>query len=186
MRGQTTLDFAVGVVVFVVTVAFVVSFVPGMFEPFTGGDQDNTVAGNRVATQLSTSALAVPSKPYVLDRICVTDFFSGTNPPALHCGFDGSTVQERVGLADSQSIQVRLVGDDVLDSDSDDGTLCENNNFEIVEQANTASCTTVYEVGKTPPSGTSQSVTLARRTVSIGGDADKLDGNARLEVKLWG
>ena len=33
-RGQTTLDFAIGVSVFLIVVAFVLAFVPGMVQPF--------------------------------------------------------------------------------------------------------------------------------------------------------
>ena len=49
MPGQTTLDFAVGVSVFRIVVAFVLAFVPTMLQPFDGSSQGETALTDRLA-----------------------------------------------------------------------------------------------------------------------------------------
>lgn len=91
-RGQTTIDFAIGAGVFLVVVAFVISFVPGMFVPFE--DPDRSQEADRVASTLATSALAEPSDPYLLDPDCTVGFFDQMNPPGSapsSCRFDTTT-----------------------------------------------------------------------------------------------
>jgi hypothetical protein len=127
MRAQTQLDFAVGVGVFLVVTAFVLSFVPGMLEPFESGNQEETVAANRVADQLVGGMLGSPDEPYVLDRECTIVFFEvaddnvdgngdGFNEPYSdaetydvdNCNFDDDPVVERVGLDTNPSLNVRI------------------------------------------------------------------------------
>lgn len=76
-RGQTTLDFAIGMSVFLIAVAFVISFVPGLLDPFSGGGTEDTVTANRVATALAEDVLVEDTaEPYVLDRACTILFFA--------------------------------------------------------------------------------------------------------------
>lgn len=172
MRAQTTLDFAIGVVIFIVTVAFVATFIPATFEPFSEASQDHTIISDRVATQLSTSALASPTEPYVLDQACTTAFFARTSPPS-RCGYPDAPITEQVGVSPDQSLQIVIRRDN-----NHDGTanpLCEATNGDIIEQGS-GTCATIYAVGDEPGSPT---VTVARRTVWI----DGLD--SRLEVRIW-
>jgi len=74
-RGQTTLDFAVGVSVFLLTAIFVLTFVPGMLEPFEEGTQEEISAADRIATELVEGTLASPDRPNLLDRECTVIFF---------------------------------------------------------------------------------------------------------------
>ena len=74
-RGQTTLDFAVGVSVFLLTAIFVLTFVPGMLEPFEEGTQEEISAADRIATDLVEETLASPDRPNLLDRECAVIFF---------------------------------------------------------------------------------------------------------------
>lgn len=79
-RGQTVLDFAVGVSVFLLVVAFVLTFIPGMVQPFQESTQQETAASDRLADQLASDLLAKNvSTPYVLDRGCVAAFFALEN-----------------------------------------------------------------------------------------------------------
>jgi hypothetical protein len=91
-RAQTTIDFAIGAGVFLVVVAFVISFIPGMFAPFE--DPDRAQEADRVAGTLANSALADPGDPYALDGDCTRAFFTqmqtGTDAPAT-CRFDTNT-----------------------------------------------------------------------------------------------
>ncbi|GAA0308334.1 DUF7287 family protein [Halarchaeum salinum] len=66
-RGQTTLDFAAGVSVFLVTVIFVFAFVPSLLAPVSSGQPSNTVVADRIATDLAQEELAVEGHPYTLD-----------------------------------------------------------------------------------------------------------------------
>lgn len=80
-RGQTTIDFAVGAVLFLLTMAFVFTFVPTMFQPFETNQSDPLVA-DRVANTLATDLLGDPSEPYVIDESCTEAFFDGNAPPS--------------------------------------------------------------------------------------------------------
>lgn len=76
-RGQTQLDFAIGMGIFLITVVFVLAFVPGILAPFESGPQDATVASDRIADDLATGTLVTESKsPFLLDRECVIGFFA--------------------------------------------------------------------------------------------------------------
>ena len=72
MRGQTTLDFTIGISVFIAAIVFVFAFVPGILTPFTAVNEDQTVAVGAVADDLSLGKLGSPREPYVLDAACVT------------------------------------------------------------------------------------------------------------------
>jgi len=79
-RGQTVLDFAIGVSVFLVIVAFVLTFVPGMVQPFESSTQEQTAASDRLASQLATDMLVTDvTEPYLLDRGCAATFFALEN-----------------------------------------------------------------------------------------------------------
>ncbi|WP_049980473.1 DUF7287 family protein [Halolamina rubra] len=158
-RGQTVLDYAIGVGIFLVAVMFVVATIPGMFAPFVGAG-DAQIA-DRVATSLSTERLGAPDEPYLLERDCTVAFFGrldGDDPDADGCRFDTSadTLQEMFALDSSQAIQVRIEKSDGAAAVIDGRTL---------------------SAGGDPPS--SVSVTTARRTVAI-------DGTTYwLEVRAW-
>lgn len=79
-RGQTVLDFAVGISVFLIVVAFVLTFIPGMVQPFQSSTQAETAAADRLAEQLSAGMLVEDvSEPYLLDGGCVATFFALEN-----------------------------------------------------------------------------------------------------------
>ncbi|MFC7226275.1 hypothetical protein N0B31_02585 [Salinirubellus salinus] len=120
MRGQTTLDFAVGVSIFLVVVAFVVGFVPTMLEPFDGGTQEETAASDRLADQLVTDLLVADADtPYVLDRGCVVAFFALENS-------DGDPADDEDAYRDNDDV-VRSDLYDVTGSDIDTGAC----NFDV-------------------------------------------------------
>ena len=63
-RGQTTLDFAIGMGVFLFTVVFVVVQAPTLFDPFAGGTGTTLIVADRASTTLSADLLAaLPSAP---------------------------------------------------------------------------------------------------------------------------
>jgi hypothetical protein len=105
-RAQTTLDFAVGMSIFLIAVAFVFSFTPSLLEPFEGGGTEDSVTANRVASQLVEGTLADPDTPYVLDKACTTAFFAPENSDgdpdndaALNPAHDADLVRDRFDIS---------------------------------------------------------------------------------------
>jgi len=78
-RAQTTLDFAIGMSVFLITTAFVFTFAPGLVAPFTGGQEAAPVVANRLADDLVQDELAVEGDPYVLNETAVQALPSDEN-----------------------------------------------------------------------------------------------------------
>lgn len=79
-RAQTTMDFAAGISVFLVTVAFAFAFVPGIIAPFADPGTADPVTANRLADDLATDRLATPDGEYVLDAERAAGFFGGADP----------------------------------------------------------------------------------------------------------
>lgn len=186
-RGQTTLDFAIGVGVFLISVAFVLSFVPGMIQPFETNTQEEMSVADRVATQLAKSMLGGPS-PYVLGDECTVEFFrtDATAPGGVTCPFnendlgDTGTLPGRLGIDAEHDVQVRIQGD--IDGDGTHATLCwDAAGGKIIEQGN-ADCDgsdTIFDVSTgTPPTSTG-SVNTGERVVSL----RKYD--VRILVQAW-
>lgn len=154
-RGQTTLDFATGVGVFLLVVSFVFPFVPSMLDPVSEGSQDDRVVADRIATQLATGMLVTtPANPYVLDMGCTDPFFDDTLSVPSRCQYAGSSLKERVGVTDRVNMRVRLTGSAFTDKAVSDPT------------------------GATPPSS-SGTVFVARRGVQYDGN------RATLIVEVW-
>ncbi|WP_152040687.1 DUF7287 family protein [Salinigranum salinum] len=112
-RGQTTIDFAVGATLFLLTMAFVFTFVPVMFQPFATSQSDPLVA-DRVANRLATDVLGDPAEPYVLDETCTTAFFA-SNPAPSGCSYLYSASSHpyvALGVEDDTRINVTLVDTD--------------------------------------------------------------------------
>jgi hypothetical protein len=137
-RGQTTLDFVIGISVFLAVLFFIFLFLPGILSPFTTSAQAETVSSNRVADQLSTGLLAAPDDPYVLDRHCTVQFFRNDG---ANCPFTTAPIAEQVGVASAnQNLNVTMrgnltaagTGNDILcwDETGDDRGLVESSNTE--------------------------------------------------------
>lgn len=107
-RAQTTIDFATGAGIFLLTVAFVVSFVPMAFEPFTGTETRPIVA-DRAANQLAGDLLGDPGDPYVLDEACTDAFFAGD--PPTDCRYGDGDPATALGLASGTHVNVTLERD---------------------------------------------------------------------------
>lgn len=80
MRGQTTIDFAIGISVFLVTVAFAFAFLPGVIAPFSEPGVADPATANRLADDLAADRLAAPDDPYRLDADDVEAYFSQSDP----------------------------------------------------------------------------------------------------------
>nr|WP_162413217.1 hypothetical protein [Haloarcula salina] len=169
-RGQTTLDFAIGISVFLAVLIFIFLFVPGLLSPFTEGAQEETVVSNRVADGLTKSMLGSPERPYRLDRYCTVEFFDDQAAPASCAGSwsGGQPVESQVGLDPTrQHLNVTIYGN-VSTAGSGSDRLCWDDTAEaIVEEGNaSATCSVPFSRGETAPTNNDQSVT-ATRVVSL-------------------
>lgn len=155
-RGQTTIDYAVGAGVFLITLAAVIAFVPGLFQPFVGGQEDTRVA-DRVASQLAMDLLGDPANPYVLDETCTTEFFDADGV-VTGCRYS----QDGASLAGALNVETNV-----------------ELNVTIEDPAGIVTVDGVeLRAGGNPPSRF-QSVTVAQRAVLYG------DETYRLYVRVW-
>ena len=95
-RAQTTMDFAAGISVFLVTVAFAFAFLPGIIAPFTDTDVGDPVSANRVANHLATDRLGDVNDPYAVDSSVAAEFF------------DGDALTDRVSVPWYKSVNVTI------------------------------------------------------------------------------
>ena len=163
-RGQTTVDFAIGMGIFLLVSMFVVSFVPDIFAPFDGASGVGTA--DRVAGSLATGWLGDPATPHVLNATCTAGFFSGLadGPDApTTCRFD-TTAEDPASLfglraGTSLNVTVERLDGGVATIEGIDGS------------------DVVLAAGPTPPDTTS--ITSGRRVVSIDGE------QYRLVARVW-
>ncbi|WP_335999375.1 DUF7287 family protein [Halorientalis halophila] len=179
-RGQTTMDFTTGVVLFVFVLIAIFTFVSGTVQPFTQGDQEDIVAVNRVADGLVQDSLGHPNEPYALNRTCTVEFFEGGTPPS-DCRFDDEPLVEQLGIGQTAFVNVSVRGN-VSGSGSPNELLCwDDSAGELVAQSN-ANCgssgPTPLTTGNNAATATGSSVT-ARRAVSLHGR------DVSVVVKLW-
>ena len=175
-RGQTTLDFALGISLFLIVLVVVFQFIPGLLQPFNSGTQDETVAVDRIADQLAGSLLAESSSPYVLLTDCTKEFFDDNSPGA--CPHSGLTLNERIGVQDYRNVHVLIEGN-ITGTDGTD-TLCwdDSGEGEVVEEQDPSDCDVKYAAGPTQSSNSASTVS-ARRVVWIDGY------DATLVVEVW-
>lgn len=167
-RGQTTLDFAIGMSVFMAVVLFIFLFVPGILEPFTAGAQDETVTTNRVADDLTKGTLGNATEPNVLETRCVVVFFDGYGTDA--CGFGGDDLNEYLGIKARQHVNVSINGN-VTTADDRTELLCWDVDDGLVERdgegAGDGDCThggddVLLAAGGVPPTNNDEAVTATR------------------------
>lgn len=105
-RGQTAIDFLVAMGVFLLTVGFVVGFLPGMLAPF-GTDQEHPTVADRSADALAGSLVAEAGVPGELNTTCTLAFFGAAADSG--CPFDaGDPLAERIGVDSQYRLNVTL------------------------------------------------------------------------------
>lgn len=169
-RGQTGIDFIIGVGIFLLTIAFVFSFVPGTLAPF-GDDTAAPVVADRIADELVHQALAGANGPSVLDERCTLAFFGYA--ASTDCHFDGAGQPEDwLAVPPRTTLNVTVeknldgaTGREVVCLDAGTITDCNNGGDRLAYGA--------------PPPQTGGSVATASRVVSLGGT------DAVVVVRLW-
>lgn len=116
-RGQTTLDFTIGISVFIGAIIFIFLFAPGILTPFTLSGQSDAVTVDRTADYLSQEALGSPEEPYLLDRSCTVSFFNRSAEEApdtgnSNCRYEdtNTNLTAQLGLSSTQTVNVTIVG----------------------------------------------------------------------------
>lgn len=102
-RGQTPVDFALGIGLFLLTVAFVFAFIPSIFAPFEGGSGELLVLADRSADHLAGNLLVDdPATPAALNATCVAGFFDADGAAPGGCRFsdeeDGDDLRAALGI----------------------------------------------------------------------------------------
>lgn len=182
-RGQTTIDFTLGVVIFVVAILFAFTFVPGILSPFELSGSEDPALSDRIADSLVEGTLGSPAQPHALDRYCTVEFFDDSrNDSPPECAYSGGTAEQRLGLDDTQGVNVTLTAD--LDGSGGASLLCWQSEdaasgAELAEAGSCAGSDAVtLATGGDPPSDTASTVT-ARRVVSVHGRT------VTMEVVVW-
>jgi hypothetical protein len=174
-RAQTTIDFAIGTSVFLITVAFVVAFIPGIFQPFADGPQEELAGVDRVADTLVYDLLGDGDGGTTLDRRCTVAFFDGDSTDT-GCNFDDSeSFAGQVGLSASQHANVTVV---VGDRDGGDPhPVCSDGTR--IRGSDTDSCSSGFalDAGDSIPSDGAS--VIGRRVVYVDGTT------ATVIVRMW-
>lgn len=169
-RGQTLPDFAVGISVFLLTLAFVSVFVPQLILPFEG--QERPVVADRVASDLGNGLLTERHSPSELNESSTRAFFNQTEAEAI----------EQFGVESWYSLNVTLRNAPSRDPDS--AILCQDADGWWIGQCDGDS--ERFAVGESVPRSDT-SVATARRTlftVDTEGDEPATE-YVVLEVSIW-
>ncbi|MFD1571767.1 DUF7287 family protein [Halorubrum laminariae] len=177
-RAQTPIDFAVGAGVFLLTLAFVVAFVPSLFDPFAAADTASPLVSDRVAAGLADDILAVsPAEPGVLSPACTVAFFEPDEADAVD--LDEADCAANITASPAAQFHldrdVQVVIHDLNESDPSKHPAeipieTRNGTFENVELVRTDG---------DPNAVGADEVTVSQRLVSIHGD------QYRLTVRVW-
>lgn len=104
-RGQTAIDFAVGMALFLLAVAFVLAFVPSMFAPFFGTGGGDALVADRSAAYLADNALVDdPSHPGALNKSAVDTLLEDDCDDS-----PGAYLADELGIG-TESVNVSVTG----------------------------------------------------------------------------
>ncbi|MFC7155112.1 hypothetical protein ACFQPA_06535 [Halomarina halobia] len=106
-RGQTTLDFAMAIGVFLLALVFALGVLPGMFAPFSGDSDAQVMKADRSAAHLSEGHLGSPIRPTQLNATCTVAFFDNATPPA-GCRYDTPDLTEALGVESGTRVNVTI------------------------------------------------------------------------------
>lgn len=190
-RGQTNLDFVIGVSIFIVAVIVAVTFVPDLVGGVAGSGQSDGVLADRVASDLANDELGHPAAAGRLQLDCTVSLFSDSSDHEF-CGLDGSGLADN--LEQASSVNVSLVygeqacrtGSGIVPAGgSCSGDLLDRNvracydgdTGQIVREGNCDGSDVLLLGG--PQHGGNADTSIARRSVRLNGQ------RLTLEVRTW-
>jgi hypothetical protein len=177
MRAQTTMDFTIGIVIFLGVVVFAFSFVPGILQPFELSDDENPSKSDRIANHLSQDMLGSTEQPHDLDRYCTVAFFNETYDASDSCNYNGGSLSDVFNLDGTTSVNITLKGN-ISGTGSANDQLCWGDG-ELVDTSDSAcGSDDVLARGDEVTDGEGTTIT-ARRVVFLNGRS------VTLEVVLW-
>ena len=181
-RAQTQIDFAVGAGVFLVALAFVIAFVPALFEPFAATESASPIVSDRIAAATvdtlgasSAEGLHAPTEPGVLSPGCTVAFFTAntTLNGTLDCPFDAGDDPATLFGHDGD---VQVIVHELDGSAPRDET--ELPGVDIATEAGTFENVTLSRASA-DPLGATDDTTVSGRIVSLDGQ------QYRLTVRVW-
>jgi hypothetical protein len=182
MRGQTTLDFAIGVSLFLAVVLFTFTFVPTVLEPFDVVAEDNPTMADRTADNLANGQLGAAAQPHALEWHCTVAFFAGDSSPS-DCNYQGQTLDERLDLDIGQGANVTVARNGDISqllcwSEDPDSTPDGEPGLTNASASDCESDDTTLAIGENRPEDQDTAI-ASRRVVSLYGET------VVLEVVLW-
>ncbi|MCU4740087.1 DUF7287 family protein [Natronoglomus mannanivorans] len=158
-RGQTTQDFAVGIGIFLLAIAFVFSYMPSLLTPFSSSvDSGQTAQADRIVATMVDNLSEDPDRPNHLN---------------------GSAFEERYGDADDSTELAAALG---LRATSEMPIDRVNVSIEQLNQSETRSDRRIEDLTSGDPYG-DESAASAGRIVTI--DHPECDPACRLVVRVW-
>lgn len=155
-RGQLGFDFLVGMSIFLITVAFVIGFIPGMFDPFAAETGADMIIADRSAAHITGNVLVEsPAEPSVLNTTCTVIFFNEDYSIPSGCRFDTQDLSGALGVDDAVRLNVTI---------EDASSIREIDNDPL-------------KSGRIPTD--LDDVSVAQRVVYVDGEA------SRLYVRVW-
>lgn len=175
-RGQTAVDFAIAMGLFLVVVVIVMTFLPQMIDPFYESPSEDPLVADRVANQLVDYQLS-GGETNVLDTTCTVYFFNATPDPTCSSWTSGDdSIHDRVGVDKPPEINVTI-------QESSDGfnsePLCGYLDEPAVSDPDCTGDEHQLAIGEEPPEDRG-SISEARRIVQL----DDHD-NVVVIVRVW-
>ena len=106
-RGQTTVDFAIAIGLFLIALTIVISFLPAMIDPFAGTPSENPLIADRIANQLTDYQLAGEASG-TLNATCTVYFFNESSPSCSSWSDDDETINEQLGIEENIRVNVSV------------------------------------------------------------------------------
>lgn len=154
-RGQTLNDFVLGMTLFLLTVGYVLAFMPSLIAPYVPAEDGSTIIADRSAENLIHDKLAKDGSTNELDAYCTREFFAGNAPS--NCPFESADPQDAVGLRDRTHANVTIS--------------YQNGTVTTYDGVRLAQGPSIPEHG--------DDVVTATRIVTLDG------GTVRLQVRVW-
>lgn len=101
-RGQTTQDFAVGIGIFLLAIAFVFSYMPSLLTPFSSSvDSGQTAQADRIAATMVDELSGDPDRPNHLDEAAFSSNYGYTD--------DSKELADELGLRATDDVAIDKV-----------------------------------------------------------------------------
>lgn len=154
-RGQTNQDFAVGIGIFLLTIAFVFAYVPNFVTPFTPDvGSAETAQADRIAATVVDDLTDDPARPNHLNATAFDERYDDEDALVEHLGLR-STSETTI---DRVNVSIETIDGETVDAD---------------------------ELATGPAYRSDQPAGSAARIVTVEGDDADCDPACRLVVRVW-